>query len=109
MRCSYANGNTSAYQTTLEKMARLLSSQYRMTKGQNKKPPSKNNDGGKTKGKGLDTDSNKDNSGNPLVGAHTTDDAKNSSSTKSTSKSKPSNTVGAHISDSEECDHPVAS
>ena len=35
-----------------------------MTKGQNKKPSSKNNDGGKTKGKGPDTDSNKDNSGN---------------------------------------------
>ena len=64
-----------------------------MTKGQNKKPPSKNNDGGKTKGKGLDTDSNKDNSGNLLSGAHTNDDAKNASSTKSTSKSTPSNTI----------------
>ena len=55
--------------TTLEKMARLLSSQYPMTKGQNKKPLYKNNDGGKTKGKGSDTDSNKDNSGN-LLGSH---------------------------------------
>ena len=71
LRRSYANGNTSAYQTTLEKMARLLSSQYPMTKGQNKKLPYKNNDGGKTKGKGSDTDSNKDNSGNTLAGAHT--------------------------------------
>ena len=109
LRRSYANGNTNAYQTTLEKMARLLSSQYPMTKGQNKKPPYKNNDGRKTKGKGSDTDSNKDDSGNPLAGAHTTDGAKNALSTKSASKSTPSNTAGAHISDSEECDHPAPS
>jgi hypothetical protein len=109
LRRSYANGNASAYQITLEKMARLLSSQYPMTKGQNKKPPYKNNDGNKTKGKGSDTDSNKDDSGNLLAGAHTTDGAKNTSSTKSASKSTPSSTVGAHISDSEEYDHPATS
>ena len=100
LRCSYANGNTNAYQTTLETMARLLSSQYPMTKGQNKKPLSKNNDGGKAKDKGPDTDSPKDNSGNLLAGAHTIDRANNASSDKA--KQKPSNTVDAHISDSEE-------
>ena len=109
LRRSYANGNINAYQTKLKKMARLLSSQYPITKGQNKKPPYKNNDRGKTKGKGSDTDSNKDDSGNLLAGAHTTDGTKNPSSTKSASKSTPSNTVGAHISDSEECDHPAPS
>lgn len=109
LSCSYANGNTNAYQTTLEKIARLLCSQYPMTKGKNKKPPYKNNDGRKFKGKGSDTDSNKDDSGNPLAGAHTTDGAKNVSSTKFTSKSTPSNTAGAHISDSDECDHPAPS
>ena len=64
----------------LEKMTRLLSSQYPMTKGQNKKPPSKNNDGGKAKGKGSDTDSTKENPGNPLAGAHTSDRTNDTSS-----------------------------
>ena len=80
-----------------------------MTKGQNTKPPYKNNDGKKTKGKGSDTDPNKDDSGNLLAGAHTTDGAENTSSTKSTPKSTQSSTVGAHISDSEEYDRPAPS
>ena len=84
-------------------MAHLLFSQYPMTKSQNKKPLSKNNDGGNAKGKGPDTDSPKHNSGNPLAGAHTTNRANNASSAKA--KPKPSNTVGAHISDSDKYDH----
>ena len=58
LRRSYANGNTSAYQITLEKMARLLSSQYPMTEGQNKKKTPY--DGGKSKGKGGNADANRD-------------------------------------------------
>ena len=109
LRRSYANGNPSAYQITLEKMARLLSSQYPMTKGQNKNRTRTNNDGGRTKGKGSDTDSTKDDSGNLLAGAHTTDGAENTSSMKSAPKSTQSSTVGAHISDSEEYDRPAPS
>ena len=37
LRRSFANGNKSAYQVTLEKLTRLLSSQYSMTGGQLKK------------------------------------------------------------------------
>ena len=93
LRCSYANGNKSAYQVTLEKMVRLLSSQYPMTKGQNKKKAPY--DGGKSRGKGGDTDASRDkeNSGTPLAGVHTIDDA----DTKTTSKSTPANTAGAHF------------
>ena len=43
--------------------------------------------------------------GTPLAGAHTVDDA----NTKTTSKSTPANTAGAHISDSEEYDPPTSS
>ena len=106
LRRSFANGNKSAYQDTLEKMARLLSSQYPMTKGQNKKNTP--NDGGKTKRKGGGNDANRDeeNSGTPLAGAHTIDD---DNAKKTTSSSTSANTAGAHISDSEECDPPTSS
>ena len=59
------------------------------------------------RGKGGDADANRDkeNSGTPLAGAHTVDDA----DTKTTSKTTPVNTAGAHISDSEEYDHPTSS
>ena len=105
LRRSFANGNKSAYQVTLEKMARLLSSQYPMTKGQKKNTP---NDGGKSKRKGGGNDANQDeeNSGTPLAGAHTVDD---DNATKTTSTSTSANTAGAHISDSEECDPPTSS
>jgi len=100
LRRSFANGNKSAYQVTLEKMARLLSSQYPMTKGQLKK--NTQHDGSRSRRKGGDADSNRDEatSGTPLAGAHTADEA----DTTKTSKSTPANTAGAHISDSEECD-----
>ena len=100
MRRSFANGNKSAYQVTLEKMARLLSSQYPMTKGQSKKNTPY--DGNRSRRKGGDADDNRDEatSGTPIAGAHTVDDA----DTKTTSKTTPANTAGAHISDSEECD-----
>ena len=106
LRRSFANGNKSAYQDTLEKMARLLSSQYPMTKGQNKKNTP--NDGGKSKRKGGGNDANRDeeNSGTPLAGAHTIDD---DNAKKTTSSSTSANTAGAHISDSEECDPPTSS
>ena len=100
MRRTFANGNKCAYQITLEKMARLLSSQYPMTKGQSKKNTPY--DGSRSRRKGGDADDNRDEatSGTPIAGAHTVDDA----DTKTTSKSTPANTAGAHISDSEECD-----
>ena len=100
LRRSFANGNKSAYQVTLEKMARLLSSQYPMTKGQLKK--NTQHDGSRSRRKGGDADYNRDEatSGTPLAGAHTADEA----DTTNTSKSTPANTAGAHISDSEECD-----
>ena len=105
LRRSFANGNKSAYQVTLEKMARLLSSQYPMTKGQLKKNTS--HDGNRSRRKGGDADSNRDEatSGTPLAGAHTADEA----DTTNTSKSTPANTAGAHISDSEECDPSASS
>ena len=106
LRRSFANGNKSAYQVTLEKMARLLSSQYSMTRGQLKKNTPY--DGGKLRHKGGGADANKDeeSSGTPLAGAHTVDD---DNTKKTTSTPTPANTAGAHISDSEECDPPTSS
>ena len=49
-----------------------------------------------------------ENLGTQLAGAHTVDDD-NTKNTKTTSKSTPANTAGAHISDSEECDPPKSS
>ena len=54
LRRSYANGNKSAYQVTLEKMARLLSSQYAMTKGPHKKNTPY--DSTRSRRKGADSD-----------------------------------------------------
>ena len=58
LRRPFANGNKSAYQVTLEKMARLLSSQYSMTRGQLKKNPPY--DGARSRRKGGDADANRD-------------------------------------------------
>ena len=65
-------------------------------------------DGNRSRRKGGDADANRDeeNSGTPLAGAHTVDD---DNTKKSTSKSTPANTAGAHISDSEEYDPPTSS
>ena len=106
LRRSFANGNTGAYQVTLEKMARLLSSQYSVTRGQPKS--NTQHDSNRSRRKGGDADANRDeeSSGTPLAGAHTVDD---DNTKKTTSKSPPVNTAGAHISDSEECDPPTSS
>ena len=87
-------------------MARLLSSQYPMTRGQLKKNTP--NDGGKSRRKGGGNDANRDeeNSGTPLAGAHTVDD---DNTKKATSTSTSANTAGAHISDLEESDPPTSS
>ena len=77
-----------------------------MTRGQLKKNTP--NDGGKSRRKGGGNDANRDeeNSETPLAGAHTVHD---DNTKKTTSKSTPANTAGAHISDSEECDPPTLS
>ena len=105
LRRSFANGNKSAYQVTLEKMARLLSSQYAMTKGQLKKNTPYDGTGSRRKGGDADANRDEATSGTPLTGARTVDDA----DTTTTSKTTPANTAGAHISDSEECDPSTSS
>ena len=97
LRRSFANGNKSAYQVTLEKMAQLLSSQYSMTTGQLKKNTPYDVARSRRKGANSDANRDEDNSGTPLSGAHAVDETE----TKPTSKSTPANTTIAHISDSE--------
>ena len=78
---------------------------YTMTKGPHKKNTPYDSTRSRHKGANSDANRDEDNSGTPLTGAHAVDEAE----TKTTSKSTPANTAGAHISDSEECNPPTSS